>query len=129
MDAITGIERLTALAFIVNGLSHIAAPRAWARLFIALREKGETGGLINAWIHFPLGALIVSFHWLWTWPHILVTLIGCGLALKGALYFIRPRLALRSLAHVSEEKMGGFRLIGLVSVALGLVSLWISLRA
>jgi uncharacterized protein YjeT (DUF2065 family) len=129
VDAAIGIERLTAIAFIVTGLSHIAAPRAWARFFVGLREKGEIGGLINAWIHFPLGALILSFHWLWSWPRLLVTLLGCGLALKGALYFIRPGLARRGLAHVSEEKAGGFGLIGLVSVALGLVSLWISLRA
>jgi hypothetical protein len=50
VDAATGIERLTALAFVVNGLSHIAAPRAWARFFIALREKGEVGGLVSFWI-------------------------------------------------------------------------------
>lgn len=129
MDAAVGIERLAAIAFIVTGLSHIAAPRVWARFFIGLREKGEIGGLINAWIHFPLGALIVSFHWLWTWPQGLVTLLGCGLALKGAVYFIAPRLALRSLAHVSEEKAGRFRVAGLNAVALGLVNLWISLQA
>ena len=61
----TGIERLTALAFLVTGLSHIVAPRAWARFFIAMRERGEVAGLLNAYLHIPLGLLILAFHWLW----------------------------------------------------------------
>ena len=123
----TGIERLAALAFIITGLSHIAAPRAWARFFIGLREQGEAGGFLNAWIHIPLGLLILAFHWVWTWPGLLVTLIGCGLTLKGTLYFLWPALALKSMAHVSEEKAGRFRLAGVAGLALGLVSAWVSL--
>jgi uncharacterized protein YjeT (DUF2065 family) len=123
----TGIERLAAFAFIVTGLSHIAAPRTWARFLIGLREKGEVGGFLNAWVHIPLGLLILAFHWVWTWPGLLVTLIGCGLALKGALYFLWPALALKSMAHVSEEKAGRFRIAGAAGLALGLISFWVSL--
>lgn len=123
----TGIERLTALAFIITGLSHIAAPRVWARFFIDLRAKGEMAGFLNAWIHIPLGLLIVAFHWVWSWPGVLVTLIGCGLTLKGTLYFLWPALALKSMAHVSEEKAWRFRVAGVAGLALGLVSLWVSL--
>lgn len=122
----TGIERLTALAFLITGLSHIAAPRAWARFFIAMRERGEVGGLLNAYLHIPLGLLIVAFHWVWTWPELLVTLIGCGLTLKGTLYFLWPALALRSMAHVSEETVWRFRAAGAGGLLLGVVSLWVS---
>ena len=82
MDAATGIERLTALAFLITGLSHIAAPRAWARFFIDMRGKGEAGGLINAYVHMPLGLLILAFHPVWSGPGLPVTLIGCGLTLN-----------------------------------------------
>ncbi len=44
MDLITGIVRLTALGFLITGLSHITAPRAWTRFFIAMRERGEVAG-------------------------------------------------------------------------------------
>jgi len=123
----TGIERLTALAFLVTGLSHIAAPRAWARFFIAMRERGEPAGLLNAYLHIPLGLLILAFHWVWRWPELLVTLIGCGLTLKGILYFLWPALALRSMAHVSEETAWRFRIAGFGGLAIGLVSLSVSL--
>ena len=122
------VERLTALGFIVIGLSHLAAPRAWARFFVDMRERGEVGGLLNAYLHFPLGLIIVAFHWQWIWPHALVTAIGCALTLKGTLYFVWPRLALRSMAHVSEERALGFRIAGGFALLLGLAIGWIALR-
>ncbi len=122
-----GIERLTALVFIITGLSHIAAPRAWARFFIDMREKGEVGGFLNAYVHIPLGLLIVAFHPVWSGPGLLVTLIGWALALKGLLYFLWPALALRSMAHISEEQAGRFRIAGVAALLLGLVIGWIAL--
>lgn len=123
-----GVERLTAIVFVVTGLSHIAAPRAWARFFMAMRDRSAVPGFLNAYVHGPLGFLIVAFHWLWTWPAILVTLIGCALALKGAIHFVRPQLALKTMARVSEEKAGEFRIAGFGALLLGAVIFWISLR-
>jgi uncharacterized protein YjeT (DUF2065 family) len=123
----TGIERLAALAFFITGLSHIAAPRVWARFFIDMRERGEVGGFLNAYVHIPLGLLIVAFHWVWAWPGIVVTVIGCALTLKGILYFLWPTLALRSMAHVSEANAWKFQAAGVPSVALGAFIFWISL--
>ncbi len=128
MDVVTGIERLTALAFIITGVSHIVAAREWARFFVAVRDRSAVPGFINAWIHGPLGLLIVAFHWVWTWPQAVVTVIGCALTLKAALHFTFPSLTLRSMAHVSEDRPGGFRIAGLVSVAIGLWAGWISLQ-
>ena len=123
----TGIERLAALAFIITGLSHIAAPRVWARFFIGMRERGEVGGFLNAYVHIPLGLLILAFHPVWRGPGLIVTLIGCALTLKGTLYFLWPALALRSMAHVSEAGAWKFRVAGVPAVALGLLIGWIAL--
>ena len=122
-----GIERLAALAFIVTGLSHIAAPRVWARFFIDMRARGEVGGFLNAYVHIPLGLLILAFHPVWRGPGLLVTLIGCALTLKGTLYFMWPALALKSMAHVSEESAWKFQAAGVAGLALGLLIGWISL--
>ena len=121
------VERLTALAFIITGLSHMAAPRAWVGFFIDLRDRGEVGGFLNAYVHIPLGVIIVAFHWVWTWPEMVVTLIGCALTLKGTLYFLWPGLALRSMARVSEERAWHFQAAGFLAVLLGLWIGWIAL--
>ena len=123
------IERLTALAFIVTGLSHITAPQAWARFFIALRESSAVPGFLNGYVHLPLGLLIVAFHPVWSGPGLFVTLIGCALTLKGTLCFLWPSIAMRSLAQVSEERAGQFRIAGVAALALGLAAGWISLGA
>ena len=60
---------------------------------------------------------------------LLVTLIGCGLTLKGALHFLWPRLSQRTLAYVDEEKAWGFQVAGAFGVLLGLAAGWVSLGA
>ena|SRR5687767_2867608 len=122
-----GIERLAAMAFIITGLSHIAAPRAWVRFFALLRAQGEAGGLINAFIHMPLGLLILAFHAVWSGPGLLVTLVGAALTLKGLLYFVWPGLALKSMARVTEERAWQFRVAGLFALLLGLAMGWVAM--
>jgi uncharacterized protein YjeT (DUF2065 family) len=122
-----GIERLAALAFIITGLSHIAAPRAWVRFFEHLRAQGEVGGFLNAYVHIPLGLLILAFHPVWRGPGLLVTLVGCALTLKGIVYFLWPQLAVRSMARVTEEQAWQFRVAGLFGLLLGLAMGWIAL--
>ena len=127
MDLIIGIERVTALVFIITGLSHVTAPREWARFFVAVRDRSAVPGFVNAWIHGPLGVLILAFHWVWSWPGVVVTLIGCGLTLKAWLHFTFPALALRTMAPVSEERALPFRLGGALMLVTGLWIGWISL--
>jgi uncharacterized protein YjeT (DUF2065 family) len=122
-----GIERLAAFAFIVTGLSHIAAPRIWVRFFTNMRAWGEAGAFLNGYVHMPLGLLILSFHQVWSGPGLLVTLIGAGLTVKGLICFVWPRLALKSLAKVSEERAWQFQAAGFLSLVLGLVIGWIAL--
>lgn len=86
----TRVERLAALVLILTCLSHIAAPTAWVRLFAAVRAQGEPAGLINAAIHLPLGLMIAAFHPVWSWPGIVVTVVGWSLVAKGASHLALP---------------------------------------
>ncbi|MDP9099912.1 MAG: hypothetical protein M3N48_13130 [Verrucomicrobiota bacterium] len=119
------VQKLSAIFFLVVGLSHILQPRVWVQFFILLREKGEVGSFLNAFVHFPLGAFIVAFHSIWHgFPGTIVTLIGWGLMIKGAVYFLFPRFGLRMLGVVSMERSWHFVVAGVLSVAL---AVWIFL--
>ena len=118
------VQKLTAIFFLVTGLSHILQPRVWVRFFIMLREKGGVGSFINAFVHFPLGAVIVAFHNVWHGIPAIVTLIGWGLTIKGALYFIVPSHGVRMLSAVSMERSWDFVVAGVFSVILSLVILY-----
>jgi uncharacterized protein YjeT (DUF2065 family) len=111
------VEKLVALFFLVTGLSHIFAPRAWIRFFIVLREKGEVGSLLNGLVHFPLGAFIVAFHNVWHGIPMMVTIIGWGLVIKSTIYFVYPRHGVRMLGTVSLERAWHFVVAGVLSVA------------
>ncbi len=117
----TAVEKLTALAFLVTGLSHIFQPRVWVRFFIILRDKGEVGSFLNALIHFPLGALIVAFHNVWHGIPLIVTLIGWGLTIKSTIYFLFPRYGVKMLGTISMERSWHFVVAGVFSVLLAAV--------
>ena len=105
----SAVEKLTALFFFVTGVSHIVQPRVWVRFFIILREKGEVGRFFNALVHFPLGAFIVAFHNVWHGVPLIVTLIGWGLTLKSAIYFLFPRHGLGNARHDFAGTIVAFR--------------------
>lgn len=113
------IQKLAIISFFVTGLSHIFQPRVWAQFFIELRNKGETGSFINAFIHFPLGALIVAFHNVWQGIPAILTLIGYAWVLKSLIYFVAPSVGLKSMSRVSLEKSQGFIIAGIALLCLG----------
>ncbi|HEY0077308.1 MAG TPA: hypothetical protein VGB73_01590 [Pyrinomonadaceae bacterium] len=112
------VMKLAIVCFFVVGVSHIVRPRVWAQFFIDMRGKGEVGSFLNALLHFPLGAIIVSFHNVWSGLPLVLTLIGWGLVLKGFIYFVFPNHGLKILARVSVEKCRGFIVAGMFQVGL-----------
>jgi len=120
MSAIeASVEKMTALFFLVTGLSHILQPQAWLRFFMMLRENQEVGSLLNGLIHFPFGAFIVAFHNVRQGIPAIITLIGWSLVLKSSIYVVYPRHGMRMLSIVSLERSWHFVVAGIVSVALG----------
>lgn len=111
------VQRLAVICFFVIGLSHIAQPRAWAQFFIDLRSKGATGALINAYLHFPMGALVISFHNVWRGIPTILTLLGYAWVLKGLIYFVFPRYGLKTLERVSLERSREFVSAGTMLMA------------
>ena len=115
----SSIQKLAIVSFFVIGLSHMIQPRVWALFFIDVRSKGEIGSFINAFIHFPLGALIVAFHNVWHGIPMVLTLVGYAWVLKSFIYFVSPSRGLKSMSRVSLEKSWEFIVAGVVQVGTG----------
>lgn len=115
----TAIQKLAVVCFFVIGLSHILQPRVWAQFFIDLRDKGEIGSFVNAFIHFPLGALVVAFHNVWQGIPMVLTLIGYALVLKSLIYFVAPSVGLKSMSRVSLENSRESIVAGVVMLGIG----------
>lgn len=99
------IERMTAIAFLAVGLSHILCPKAWSRFFEQLAAKGEPGGLINGMMSINIGALIVAFHGTeWTGWGAVVTFVGWAQVVKGIVHMSFPAYSVRSMSMVHGDK-------------------------
>ena len=110
------VTKLAIICFFVTGVSHIFQPRVWAQCFRYLHNKGEVGSFLNALLHFPLGAVIVSFHNVWHGLPIVLTLIGWGLVLKSFIYFVFPKHGLHMLARASMERSWQLIVAGVFSL-------------
>jgi hypothetical protein len=118
------IEKLAVISYFLIGVSHVFQPKVWVNFFIGIREKGEVGAFINAFIHFPLGALIVAFHNVWHGIPMVLTIIGYGLLLKGFINFVFPKFALKTLQRVSMEKSWEFVVAGVFSLGIAFLFLY-----
>ena len=122
------VTKLAIICFLITGVSHIVQPRVWAQFFIDMHSKGEVGSFHNALLHFPLGALIASFHNVWHGLPIVLTLIGWGLVLKSFIYFVFPGHGVKMLARVSTERSWEFIVAGAFSIGLSGLLLFSLLR-
>ncbi len=119
----------TALQLTVIGISHITAPKAWARYFIWLREQGKAGVLVVAAMSLVFGTPIVAFHEIWSgWP-LAVTLVGWAQIMKATIYFVFPGYGLRRLAIVSEERSWIFIPAGVMLLVLSVPAWYLLIRS
>lgn len=117
-NPVRAVQLLAVLHMAVTGLSHVLQHRAWARFFERLHAAGSAGVLANGMLHFACGSVIVAFHPVWTGIPTLLTVLGYGVTLKGALYLCFPALGARSMARVSVERSRGFVPAGLLLLAI-----------
>lgn len=114
------IEIFAAINFLIIGLSHVFQHRAWAEFFVHLQRQGRPGSFANGFLSLFTGSLIVAFHNVWSWPGLLLTVIGYGMLLKSAVVFIRPDLGLASMARVTPETSRKIMFPGVMFIAVAL---------
>lgn len=112
------VEAFAALYLFGVGLSHLLQPLAWVEFFVWLRAKGRAGVFVEGLLSLGFGAFIVAFHNVWTWPAVVMTVVGWGQVIKGLLRLALPRWGLRSYERVAPERAWQFRAAGVFGIAL-----------
>ncbi len=114
MSVTQSIELFVAINLLVIGLSHFLQPKIWVDFFVFLHSKNTTGNIINALIALGMGSIILSFHFVWQWPKILITLYGLSQVLKGIIYLLKPSIGIANIGKVTIEKSDKFKWTGLL---------------
>ena len=97
------IQFFTALNVFAIGLSHLLRPKIWVEFFEYLHLKGNVGNIFNALLALGMGTIILSFHFVWSWPMVLVTLYGLSQFIKGVIYLSFPSVGLKSIGKVNQK--------------------------
>jgi len=122
------IQIFAAVSFLVIGLSHIFQPLAWVEFFARLRSLGRVGAFAEGFICLNFGAVIVSFHNVWSGPAVVLTLIGWAQVLKALVRFVAPAAALRIYEKISPERAWQFRLAGGFALVLSAFLVFLAVR-
>lgn len=120
MTIIQSIQIFVALNLFVVGLSHFLQPKIWIEFFEFLHQKGNVGNIFNALLALGMGSFIISFHFIWTWPMILVTIYGLAQLTKGLIYLSIPQVGLSSIGKV-DDKSKKFKWVGLIMCILSIM--------
>ena len=102
----------------VIGLSHALQPRAWVTFFLWLRDHGEAGAFVTAFLSLGFGSVIVAFHNVWTGIPAVLTVLGWAQVVKALVYFVAPKYGLRKMELASYERANLFIPAGVIMVVL-----------
>jgi hypothetical protein len=113
-------ERAIELFAILNfvGLSLVVQPLAWAHYFAWMRREGRAGAVTYGLLCVLWGSLIVSFHPEWHGLLVVLPAFGTLQLAEGMAFLLAPDFGLRLMALFTEERLGLFRLLGLIALAL-----------
>ena len=115
------IEWMFAVASVVVGASHALQAQIWMRFFRYLHALGRNGAYVNGIIAGVPGLIIVIGHRVWSWPWVLLTMLGWLLVAKATLCFLVPDRALKSMDFGARSR-AGFVVAGLLLLSVGLLA-------
>ncbi|MBD0287949.1 MAG: hypothetical protein ICV79_21360 [Flavisolibacter sp.] len=117
-----GVELIVILSFFIIGASHVMHPQVWVQFFRMLIRQGHAGAFINGFITLPLGLLIVGFHNVWTFPEVIITVIGWSYIIKGYIAFCIPALGLKSMNSILTKTTLKARAVGIFMMVFAVIT-------
>ncbi len=122
------IQLFVGVNFFVIGISHIFQRSVWVEYFAKLHSFGRLGPFAEGFLYLNFGALIVSFHNVWTGPEGLLTLIGWVHISKAVVRFVAPAAVLRMYQKMGPERAWQIQLAGGFLLALSALFVFLAFQ-
>lgn len=122
------VQIFVVVNYFVIGFSHIFQKDVWVEYFAKLRSLGRVGAFAEGFLYLNFGALIVSFHNVWTLPEVVLTLIGWAQIFKALLRFVAPTAVLRMYEKMGPERAWQLQIAGGFLLALSVFFAFIAYK-
>jgi hypothetical protein len=122
------IQVFVAVNFFVIGLSHIFQRSAWVEFFAKLHSLGRLGPFAEGFLYLNFGAMIVSFHNVWTFPELVLTLMGWVHVSKALFRFVAPAAVLRIYKRMGPDRAWQIQVAGGFALALSALFVFLAFR-
>ena len=122
------IQVFVAVNFFVIGLSHIFQRSAWVEFFAKLHSLGRLGPFTEGFLYLNFGAVIVSFHNVWTVPEVVLTLVGWVYVSKALIRFLAPAAVLRIYARMVPERAWQIQIAGGLLMVLSALFMFLAVQ-
>ena len=122
------IQVFVAVNFFVIGVSHLCQRSVWVEYFAKLHSLGQLGAFSEGFLYLNFGALIVSFHNVWTGPEVVLTLIGWVHISKALVRFVAPTTVLRMYQKMGLERAWQIQIAGGFLLALSAFLVFIAFQ-
>jgi len=118
------LAKIFGIYMICGGLGMILR-KEWAMTVLDEMEENVTLGYITGALVLMGGTALVLTHNIWTgWPEILITLIGWGAAIEGALILIYPAILFKFARFIMPD-VKFIPVFGIAVIALGAALLFV----
>ena len=122
MDTTTFLAQLWGPVLLAIGLGMFVSRNYYAKVYRDI-EKSALGVMTFGVVAMTAGIAQITFHNVWnTFPEMVVSLLGWGAFLKGAVFLIAPKLADQSGEWAADSKL--IPTIGILVLVLGLFLSW-----
>ncbi len=122
------IQVFVAVNFFVIGLSHLFQRSVWVEYFAKLHSLGRLGPFAEGFLYLNFGALIVSFHNVWTGPEVVLTLIGWAHIGKALVRFVAPTAVQRVYQRMGPERAWQIQVAGGLLLALSVCLVYLAFQ-
>ena len=118
------IELMTAICFLVMGLSMLFRTSDWQAWVKHLQAQGRSTSLVLGSINLLLGSFIVAFHWVWEGIGLIVTIFGVLFLLRSVVLLFCPGFLPKMLKKLAPRMGGLVTVSGLVITGIAVLLLY-----
>lgn len=117
------IQVIIVITFFTMGISMALRPKLWKDWVSNIERNGVCAVLSLGLINLLLGAIIVTFHWVWEGFAMIVTIIGIIMLCRSFVMLLVPSFVLKMIKYITPQLNILISILGFFAVIISVLLL------